>query len=58
MQVSLFWCNLLFLQQMFVFDLTWNFCTAVQAGRPEQKIVTYFMSSEDAADFLNEMTQV
>ncbi|KAJ1428290.1 hypothetical protein B484DRAFT_449925 [Ochromonadaceae sp. CCMP2298] len=30
----------------------------IQAGRPEQRIVTYFMSSEDAADYLDEMAQV
>lgn len=30
----------------------------VQAGCPEQKIVTYFMSSEDANAYLNEMSQV
>lgn len=30
----------------------------VQAGNPEQKIVVYFMSSEDANDYLNEMSQV
>jgi hypothetical protein len=30
----------------------------MQAGRPEQRIVTYFMSSEDAAEYLDEMAQV
>jgi hypothetical protein len=27
----------------------------IQAGKPEQKIVVYFMSSEDANDYLNEV---
>lgn len=30
----------------------------VQAGKPEQKIVVYFMSSEDANEYLEEMSQV
>jgi len=30
----------------------------VQAGNPEQKIVVYFMSSEDANGYLDEMSQV
>eukprot|EP01039_Chlorochromonas_danica_P002941 gene2941-3209_t len=29
----------------------------VQSGSPNQRIVTYFMSSEDANDYLDEMTQ-
>ena len=29
----------------------------VQAGKPSQRIVVYFMSSEDANDYLNEMAQ-
>ena len=29
----------------------------VQAGKPEQRIVTYFMSSEDASEYLNEIAQ-
>ena len=29
----------------------------VQAGKPEQKIVIYFMSSEDANDYMNEIAQ-
>lgn len=30
----------------------------LQAGRPDQKIITYFLSSEDANEYLDEMTQV
>lgn len=30
----------------------------MQAGKPEQKVVVYFMSSEDANDYLEEMSQV
>lgn len=29
----------------------------MQAGKPEQKIIVYFMSSEDANDYMNEMSQ-
>ena len=29
----------------------------LQAGKPDQRIVVYFMSSEDANDYLNEMAQ-
>lgn len=29
----------------------------VQAGKPEQRIIVYFMSSEDANDYLNELAQ-
>ena len=29
----------------------------VQAGKPEQRIVTYFMSSDDANEYLNEIAQ-
>ena len=29
----------------------------VQAGKPDQRIVTYFMSSEDASEYLNEIAQ-
>lgn len=29
----------------------------VQAGKPEQKIIVYFMSSEDANDYMHEMAQ-
>ena len=29
----------------------------VQTGNPNQRIVVYFMSSEDANDYLNEMAQ-
>ena len=29
----------------------------IQAGRPEQRVIVYFMSSEDANDYLNEMAQ-
>ena len=28
-----------------------------QAGKPDQRIVVYFMSSDDANDYLNEMSQ-
>lgn len=28
-----------------------------QAGKPEQKIIVYFMSSEDASDYMDEMAQ-
>jgi hypothetical protein len=28
-----------------------------QAGKPEQKIIVYFMSSEDATDYMNEIAQ-
>lgn len=29
----------------------------IQAGKPEQRVIVYFMSSEDANDYLNEMAQ-
>lgn len=29
----------------------------IQAGNPDQRIITYFMSSEDANDYLNELAQ-
>jgi hypothetical protein len=29
----------------------------IQAGDPSQRIIVYFMSSEDASDYLNEMAQ-
>jgi hypothetical protein len=29
----------------------------IQSGKPEQRIIVYFMSSEDANDYLNEMAQ-
>jgi hypothetical protein len=28
-----------------------------KAGKPEQKIIVYFMSSEDATDYMNEIAQ-
>lgn len=43
---------------MIAFDKIIFYSVCKQSGNPDQKIIVYFMSSEDAVDYLDEMAQI